>query len=114
MTAFEQSLEKLKTEQAQIIAEIMEEVASHHDAVAPFFYGKLDELKGHLGAQAANECDDNESAQDEAISQAEALVADLVSGNATNEIAAILWLDGVDDGARLIRRAIAHARGPQP
>jgi hypothetical protein len=71
-------------------------------------------VKSKLGADAANECGDDAKEQEAAIGNAEAWVADAVSGDRQKEVAAILWLEGPKDGARIIRAAVKSASRARP
>lgn len=67
-------------------------------------------LKSRLGSMLANAASNDEDAQDEAISTAEAWVTDNVS-NSTIEhrLFAILWLAGVQNGEAAILKTLASS-----
>lgn len=92
-----------KEDQAEVIASLVAVVTPVVYGLKDFFYDQVDALKDSLGSTAANASSDDTEAQEAAISDAESWVASNVSGNLENEIAATLWLTGIDDGVRLIR-----------
>jgi len=62
----------------------------------------VDELKGVLGAQAANASSDDAGEQEDAIAEAEGWVTDNVSqGGVESTVAMALWLRGLDAGPLL-------------
>lgn len=64
----------------------------------------INEMKSVLGAAAANDCSDDETEQDEAISQAEVWVTNNCSPSGIEEdVAMALWLRGMTQGESYLR-----------
>lgn len=58
----------------------------------------IDEMKGHLGSEAANGSSEDDKDQDEAISRAETWVtANCSDGGIKEDVAMALWLRGTSD-----------------
>lgn len=64
----------------------------------------LDEIKGEMGASAANHCGEDSEMQEQVISACE----DWLAGQDLDPVVAILWVKGLDEG----RQAIADACSP--
>ena len=94
------------------LQEVFKELSGRDKGAARAVRERLDEraddLASSLGAQAANACGEGEDVQDEAISSAESWVSDNVGNAGLGEcIAAVLWLDGPQAGAALLRQAMS-------
>ena len=103
---------QFRTNNAALIGALEREIVALPSAVADRVREHLDEraddLASSLGAQAANACGEGEDDQDEAISSAESWVSDNVGNAGLGEcIAAVLWLDGPQAGAALLRQAMS-------
>jgi hypothetical protein len=96
-------------ENLQVISELEREVTaadpdgSHTD---DFFFDQIAEMKTYMGGTSANDTSDDEEEQEDAISEAENWVTNNVSPTFAASIAAVLWMEGVEDGTKLIRDAL--------
>jgi len=104
---FAQDFAALQFERAGLIETLRLELEMSGEALDDFFYEQIDELKGYLGAQAANETSDNPNEQEAAISAAEDWVASHLAGEGYRAAIAItLYLNGVREGAQRLRAAV--------
>jgi hypothetical protein len=68
----------------------------------------IEEMKGVLGAAAANESTDDEGDQEDALSSAESWVTENCSGGGVAEdVAMALWLRGLTYGESFLRSNVA-------
>lgn len=105
---FAQDFAALQAERAGLIETLRLELERGGEALDDFFYEQLDELKGYLGAQAANETSDDPNEQEAVITAAEDWVASHLSGAGYHaDIAITLYLNGVREGAQRLR-AVSH------
>lgn len=110
---FESDFAIFKEKNAAVIGALEAEGLVSGGSADDFFYDLTDNLKGHLGAEAANRCDDGEDEQDQAIALVENFVAEQVANSAENAVALALWLNGPSEGEKLLRdRGKADAPSP--
>lgn len=115
LAGFKDEFEVFKKENATLIADLHLEMKGRANALSEFLLDQVGGLKSKLGSDAANAAGDDEGAQERAIEGAEAWVADNVSCQVREEIAAVLWLNGAEEGAELIRANISKLqRGVRP
>lgn len=72
-------------------------------SLADFFCEQVDDLRGNLGSKAADAASEDTEAQEAALTAAAEWVETNVTGKAHAEIAATLWMNGLEEGSRLIR-----------
>lgn len=115
LAGFKDEFEVFKKENAALIADLHLEMKGRANALSEFLLDQVGGLKSKLGSDAANAAGDDKGAQERAIEGAEAWVADNVSCQVREEIAAVLWLNGAEEGAELIRANISKLqRGVRP
>lgn len=78
------------------------------DRLDDFLWDQVAEMKSHLGAEAANSSSDDDDDQEDAIAAAEKWVTDNVSNSDSAKLAAVLWLNGIEEGTALIRQALSE------
>lgn len=101
---FKAEFAALKHDHADAIAALAEKTRGAD--LDDFHWEMIDELKGYLGARAANGVSDDAGEQEEAILEMEAFVAAEVStGGAEDTIAVAFYLKGTSDGARAVEKA---------
>lgn len=115
LAGFKTEFEVFKEGNAILIADLHLEMKGRANALSEFLFDQVGELKSKLGSDAANAAGDDKGAQERAIEDAEAWVADNVSCQVREEIAAVLWLNGAEEGAELIRANISKLlKGVRP
>lgn len=102
---FSQRFSAFQASHASLIAELEGLVAAtgKTDILDGEYWDAVDDLKGELGADAANHCPDSKD-QESAISYVESWVA----GNSPSTIPLLLWVRGVDVGAKMVRDEVAQ------
>lgn len=101
LSSFQSELALFKSQHAALIEKLEGDVRVAGDKFGDFFDEALDEIRGQLGASAANCSSDDEEEQSEAISQCEEWVSNNLRG--AEEVAVFLMARGVEEGERGIR-----------
>lgn len=97
INTFKAGLAEFSLSYGELISQIYRERSNSNSTLEELYWDCISDLKGYLGAKAANGC--NESDRDLAI----ATVEDWVAKNAPLKVPLILWLHGIDAGMKLIR-----------
>jgi hypothetical protein len=100
---FSQRFAAFQVSHSSLIAELESLVAAtgRIDILDDEYWDAVDDLKGELGADAANHCPVSAD-QEDAISSVESWVAN----NGPSKIPLLLWVHGVDAGAGMVRRDV--------
>ncbi|MGO9377322.1 MAG: hypothetical protein ACLP29_02070 [Dissulfurispiraceae bacterium] len=110
---FKSEFKAFKKEHENLISGLLSDVDDKD--MDDFFWDQIAELKSDLGTKAANNCSDDEGMQEDAISECETWVSDTISPGGIIEfgegcdIALTLWLNGVEEGQQMLRKALASA-----
>lgn len=97
-----------RTRAGLLIEQLVAELESIGSAADDLYWEQLDELMGCLGAEAANQTDEQEA--DQTIDEVEAWVAGNISGDGYESwVAVMLTMYGDIAGAQMIRDGIATA-----
>jgi hypothetical protein len=113
LKGYAREMEHIIRSDPAFIQEICEQMDAHQKALDGVYWDHIDALKSYLGGEAANQCSDDESEQEEAIGDCEAWVADNVSNDTENWIASVLALHGKDAGVLWLRQQIAKVTAPR-
>lgn len=97
---FEKEFSEFRTEHASAIEQLEATVAKcgATDPLDNMLWEMVDDLKGLLGAAAANDCSDRATSQEDAIAAAESWVAQ----NTPDAVPLILWMKGIVEGSSAI------------
>lgn len=116
-TDFESNYSVFKATHTELIASIADAIDAKgvSETFSEFHYDLASNLKGILGAQAANASSDVADEQEEAISSAEQWVTDNISNGADTKdtVALALWLNGLDVGQKTLAEFLPE-RAPVP
>lgn len=96
--SFKADFAATKIEHAELIAQFKAIVPAEGEALLSFHGDLIDELKGHLGANAANQEADEET-QDTAISDCEEWVSSELSGKLDESVALCVCMYGPREGS---------------
>ncbi len=105
--------ERFSRENAELISKLDQEISAADpkgEITEDLFWDQVDGMKGYMGAESANQTSDDENEQENAISGAEDWVSNNVSSSDAAKIAATLWLNGVEEGAAMIRKALNEGK----
>jgi len=104
---FKQDFAVLRSEQAPLIETLLGDLMRSGKKIDSFFYEQIDELKGYLGMQVANEASDDPIEQEAAIAEAEDWVAENLSSEGYRvDIAITLYLKGLREGVQRLHTII--------
>lgn len=109
--------ERIAANHAGLIRELVEEInrspAPARDAVEEMMDDVAADLKGEIGAMAANNVSD--FAAESAISDVERWITDNIANASLDErVVAVLWARGIEEGVATIRDALQGDVSPAP